>query len=46
METQVTTDVRQLCKAVTEEQNPERVNALLDQLTAVLDERQLAASLM
>jgi hypothetical protein len=46
MESGVPTDVRELCKEVSEEQNPERVNALLDELTAVLDERQLAASLM
>jgi hypothetical protein len=39
-------DVRQLCKAVSEEQDAERVNALLDELTEVLDERQLAQSLL
>ena len=39
-------DVRQLCKAVWEEQDAERVNALLDELTEVLDERQLAQSLL
>ena len=46
MEPAVNTDVRRLCKAVSEETNPEQVKALLDELTELLDERQLLASLM
>ena len=38
--------VRELCRAVTEEANPERLRTLLDQLTQILDEHQLLASLL
>jgi hypothetical protein len=46
MEPVVNTDVRQLCKAVAEETNPERMQTLLDELQQLLDERQLLASLL
>jgi hypothetical protein len=46
MEPVVNTDVRQLCKAVAEETNPERIKTLLDELLQLLDERQLLASLL
>jgi len=45
MEPVVNREVRQLCKAVAEEQEPARVRQLLDQLLEVLDERLLMASL-
>ncbi len=40
-----TTDVRRLCKAVSEEEDNARVQSLLDELLDVLEERQLIASL-
>jgi len=46
MEPAVNTDVRQLCKEVAEETNPERTKVLLDELLELLDERQLLASLL
>ena len=46
METTFIISVRELCKAVTEEANPERLRNLLDQLTQILDEHQLLASLL
>jgi ferritin len=46
MESGINSDVRQLCKAVYEEQDPERVKFLLDTLTEALDERMLVASLI
>ena len=46
MEPPANTDVRQLCREVAEETNPERVNELLDTLTELLDERQLSACLL
>ena len=45
MEPVVNREVRQLCKAVAEEQEPTRVRQLLDQLLETLDERLLMASL-
>lgn len=39
-------DVRQLCKSVSEEQDPGRMKVLLDKLLQVLDERQLLTSLL
>jgi hypothetical protein len=45
MEPAATTDVRRLCKAVSEEQDSARVQSLLDELLDVLEERQLIASL-
>jgi hypothetical protein len=45
MEPVVNPEVRQLCKAVSEEQEPGRLRLLLDQLLQVLDERMLLASL-
>ena len=45
MEPVVNREVRQLCKAVAEEQEPMRVKQLLDQLLDILDERLLMASL-
>jgi hypothetical protein len=46
MEPAVTTYVRQLCKAVAEEVDPQRMKSLLDELLQVLDERLLLASLL
>jgi hypothetical protein len=45
MEPVVNREVRQLCKAVAEEQEPGRAKALVEQLMQVLDERLLLASL-
>jgi hypothetical protein len=45
MEPVVNGEVRQLCKAVSEEQEPMKVKALLEELLQVLDERLLMASL-
>jgi hypothetical protein len=45
MEPVVNREVRQLCKAVSEEQEPRQLKVLLDQLLQVLDERMLLASL-
>jgi len=39
------TDVRRLCKAVLEEEDPARLRLLLDELLQILDERKLVASL-
>jgi hypothetical protein len=46
MESVVNSDVRELCKAVLEEEDSERLKVLLDELLRVLDERQLAAALL
>lgn len=46
MEAVFNSDVRQLCKAVAEEKDPERMKALLDQLAQMLDERRLVALLL
>lgn len=45
MESVVSFEIRQLCKAVSEEENSERLKVLLDDLLRVLDERQLVAAL-
>ena len=46
MESAFIISVRELCRAVAEEANPERLRTLLDQLTQILDEHQLLASLL
>lgn len=46
MESTFIISVRELCRAVAEEANPERLGALLDQLTQILDEHQLLTSLL
>jgi hypothetical protein len=45
MESGINSDVRELCKAVSEEEDSERMKALLDELLRVLEERQLLAAL-
>ena len=42
----VNSDVHELCKAVSPEDDPERMKVLLDEWTRVLDERQLLAALL
>jgi hypothetical protein len=42
----VSSVVRKLCKAVSEEEDPGRLKLLLDALFDVLDERQLMAALL
>ena len=46
MESTFIINVRELCRAVAEEANPERLGSLLDQLTQILDEHQLLTSLL
>jgi hypothetical protein len=46
MESAARSDVRHLCKAVWEEQDSARLQALLDELLQVLEERQLATLLL
>lgn len=46
MEPVVNYEVRELCKAVSQEQDSERLKTLLDELLTTLDERQLLASLL
>lgn len=46
MESAVKWDVRGLCKAVSEEQDSGRLQALLDELLQILEERQLATLLL
>jgi hypothetical protein len=46
MESAFLTYVRQLCRAVAEEANPERAKTLLDELLQLLDEHQLLGSLL
>jgi hypothetical protein len=46
MESTVNSEVRQLCRAVAEEQDPDRIKILLDDLLQVLNERELLASLL
>jgi len=46
MDSVVNSEVRELCKAVSQEQDSERLKRLLDELLTVLDERQLLASLL
>ena len=45
MESGLNSYVRELCKAVSEEQDSERMKALLDELLGILEERQLLAAL-
>jgi hypothetical protein len=45
MEPVVNFEVRELCKAVSEENDPERAKTLVEALLQTLDERQLVASL-
>jgi len=42
----VSSDLRELCNAVSEEEDPGRMNLLLDALCDLLDERQLMAALL
>ena len=42
----VSSDVRELCKAVSQEEDSERMKAFLNELLRVLDERQLLAALL
>jgi hypothetical protein len=46
MESVINSEVRQLCKAVSEEQDSERLKTLIEKLTEILDERMLVASLI
>jgi type III secretory pathway component EscV len=46
MESVVNSEVRELCKAVSQEEDSERLKRLLDELLSMLDERQLMASLL
>ena len=46
MESVVNSEVPELCRAVSLEQDSERLRRLLDELLTVLDERQLLASLL
>jgi hypothetical protein len=46
MDSVVNSEVRELCKSVSQEQDSERLKRLLDELLTVLDERQLLASLL
>jgi hypothetical protein len=46
MEPVVNSEVRDLCRAVSQEQDSERLKRLLDELLTTLDERQLLASLL
>jgi len=39
-------EVRELCKAVSQEEDSDRLKRLLDELLTILDERQLVASLL
>jgi hypothetical protein len=41
----VSSDVRELCRAVSEEEDSKRMKVLLDELLRVLDEHQLLAAL-
>ena len=43
---EVNSEVRELCKAVSQEEDSERLKSLLDELLSMLDERQLMASLL
>ena len=45
MESGLNSDVHELCKAVSEEQDSERMKVLLDELLRLLDERQLLVAL-
>jgi hypothetical protein len=46
MESAAKSDVRRLCKAVWEEQDNTRLQALLDELLQILEERQLGILLL
>ena len=46
MEPTVNSQVRELCKSISEEENLERMESLLEELLRLLDERQLLLSLM
>lgn len=46
MESVVNSEVRELCRAVSQERDSERLQRLLDELLTMLDERQLLASLL
>ncbi|HKW16462.1 MAG TPA: hypothetical protein VJO35_03035 [Terriglobales bacterium] len=45
MESAITSEVRELCKAVAEERDTNRVRMLLDKLLQALNERELLLSL-
>ncbi|HZP17974.1 MAG TPA: hypothetical protein VFB00_08420 [Terriglobales bacterium] len=45
-DTAVNSELREICKAVSEEKDSERMAALVDELLRLLDERQLALSLL
>lgn len=46
MDSVVKSELRRLCQAVAEEQDGRRMQALLDQLLQILEERQLATLLL
>jgi hypothetical protein len=46
MESAITSEVRELCKAVAEERDPNRIRMLLDTLLQALNERELLLSLL
>ena len=46
MESVIDSEVRELCKAIWQEQDPRRMDLLLDELLRMLDERQLMLSLL
>ena len=46
MEPVIDSEVRELCKAISQEQDPQRMELLLDELLRVLDERELMLSLL
>ncbi len=46
MEAVLANDLRELCKAVSKEENTERMEVLLDELLRVLDERDERAALL
>jgi hypothetical protein len=46
MESSLNSELRQLCRAVAEEEDPDRIKVLLDDLLQVLNERELLASLL
>lgn len=45
MESAITSEVRELCKAVTEERDANQIRMLLDRLLQALNERELLLSL-
>jgi hypothetical protein len=46
MESVIDSEVRELCKAISQERDPKRMDLLLDELLRMLDERQLMLSLL